>query len=1017
MFYHKNSAPQLAPELFANPTAEYRGTPFWAWNKPLDEAQLRRQIGQMQGMGMGGFHMHSRAGMGTPYLSDEFMAMTKACVDEARQRGMLAWLYDEDRWPSGAAGGMVTCDHSLRQRWLAVTPGAGQGEGVLARYAIRLDDEGCLAGYAMVGEDYIAAPGEALWHARLEISPDSPWYNNQGYLDTLNPKAAERFIQVTHERYKQVLGEDFGGVIPAIFSDEPNFGGVTGLGRPTAQRTVRLPYTDDFPASYRAVFGEDFLAKLPEIVWQLPGNQGSVVRWRYFEHLSERFAAGFADVVGAWCEQNNLMMTGHVLLEGALGEQTHAVGEAMRAYRAMQLPGIDMLLDDREYATAKQAASVAHQDGRPGVLSEMYGVTNWTFDFRKHKLHGDWQAAMGVTVRVHHLAWLSMAGEGKRDYPASINYQSPWHEEYSLVEDHFARLNTALTRGVPHVKVGVIHPIESFWLAYGPLAQTGAAQKVQEANFQNLLQWMAFGLVDFDYIAESLLPDQCAAGGAPLQVGKMAYDAVVVPAMDTIRATTLDRLETFAQAGGDLIFCGAPPSRVDGLPSDRAQKLAEKAKNIGMDPVQLMEAIQPHREVDLLWAYSGERADGYIHQMRCDGDDRWLFIANGKYAFHRDMSVGHDWHIVLRGAYIPTLYDTQTGDIRPLPATYTATHTIIPARLYQHDSLLLHLTPGRAGEAAMAEAPEMETLPGLRGTVEYTLSEPNVYLLDTAESRFDDEVQWRPEDEILRIDNTLREALGIPPRRAEWPQPWLVPPTPPQHMLHLRFAIHSDIAVPTPQLAIEDVANLNIRLNGAVVDTTAVGYFVDTDIPTIALPALPAGDSVLEVDIPFGERTAVEWCYLLGDFGVQVQGTQKTIIQRPARLGFGDWTRQGLPFYAGNVTYHMPIQGDGRNMSVAVTHFRVPVVKVGLDGQDVGVVAYAPYRVDLGPVTGEHRLDITAYGNRANTFGALHNADEKEGWFGPDVWRRTGDAWCDEYHLWVTGVLVAPKVMVQKTKD
>lgn len=145
----------------------------------------------------------------------------------------------------------------------------------------------------------------------------------------------------------------------------------------------------------------------------------------------------------------------------------------MRAYRSFELPGIDMLCDSHEYTTAKQAQSASHQFGREGVMSELYGVTSWSFDFRRHKLQGDWQAALGITLRVPHLSWVSMKGEAKRDYPASINYQSPWCKEYKTVEDHFARVNTAMTRGKAAVRVGVIHPIESYWLHWGPESQTG----------------------------------------------------------------------------------------------------------------------------------------------------------------------------------------------------------------------------------------------------------------------------------------------------------------------------------------------------------------------------------------------------------------------------------------------------------------------------------------------------------------------------------------------------------------
>lgn len=79
--------------------------------------------------------------------------------------------------------------------------------------------------------------------------------------------------------------------------------------------------------------------------------------------------------------------------------------------------GIDMLCDFHEYTTAKQTQSIVRQTGAEGMLSELYGVTGWDYDFRGYKLQGDWQAALGVTVRVPHLAWMTMKGEAKRDYP------------------------------------------------------------------------------------------------------------------------------------------------------------------------------------------------------------------------------------------------------------------------------------------------------------------------------------------------------------------------------------------------------------------------------------------------------------------------------------------------------------------------------------------------------------------------------------------------------------------------
>ena len=97
MLYPKNQMPRLSEELFRHPTSEYRAAPFWAWNCKLEKDELLRQLDVLRQMGMGGAHMHVRTGMGTPYLSDEFMSLIRASTDKCKDEKMLAWLYDEDR--------------------------------------------------------------------------------------------------------------------------------------------------------------------------------------------------------------------------------------------------------------------------------------------------------------------------------------------------------------------------------------------------------------------------------------------------------------------------------------------------------------------------------------------------------------------------------------------------------------------------------------------------------------------------------------------------------------------------------------------------------------------------------------------------------------------------------------------------------------------------------------------------------------------------------------------------------
>ena len=108
MLYKKKTEKELREELFFDPTSEFRAAPFWAWNCELDADLLKKEIEYMKEMGFGGFHMHPRVGMATKYLSDDFMDLIRACVEKAKDEKMLAYLYDEDKWPSGFAGGFVT---------------------------------------------------------------------------------------------------------------------------------------------------------------------------------------------------------------------------------------------------------------------------------------------------------------------------------------------------------------------------------------------------------------------------------------------------------------------------------------------------------------------------------------------------------------------------------------------------------------------------------------------------------------------------------------------------------------------------------------------------------------------------------------------------------------------------------------------------------------------------------------------------------------------------------------------
>ncbi len=1058
MFYKRNGDRVLSLDLFKEPTAEYRATPFWAWNDDLNKDELLWQIGEFKTMGFGGFHMHTRSGLATPYLSDEFFDLVGGCVDKAKDEDMLAYLYDEDRWPSGAAGSLVTKTPKYRQKVLVFvcaddksrkSPGrwglrasygaiadgaenyataytsasdsfADKREAILAcaecartyllaAFDIELNEDGTLKRAEIIGHDDV--PKGRKWLAYVYTYPPSGWFNGATYLDTLSEEAVAEFIRITHDRYYEKVGKDFGGAIPSIFTDEPQMAFTTNMPFADGVDAVTIPWTTDYPETFQKEYGFDIIPRIPEIFWDKKGEPAKA-RYCALDHACERFAHSFADQCGAWCRKHGIELTGHMMFEPTLLSQTTAVGEAMRAYRSFGIPGIDMLCDRMEVNTAKQTQSAVHQYGKEGMLSELYGVTGWEFDFRGHKFQGDWQAALGVSVRVPHLSWFSMRGSAKRDYPASISYQSAWYREYKYLEDHYARVNTAMTRGTPAVNVAVIHPIESYWLAYGPEDKTAARREQLENNFTNVTDWLLRGCIDFDFIAESVFPSlHTPSEDALLTVGAMRYRAVVIPPVETLRASTVRILTEFARRGGKVITLGPCPTLVDAEPSEAARELYTLARATEFTSLALLTALRDERELEIL-NKNGSACRDLIYTKRRDTDGEWVFIAHLSRQWEDPTRLESVLPIILRfkGQVKPTLYDTLTGETHEVAYVQKNGYTEVRSQVYPYDSLLFKL------EACTVDALRLPAVQKyvakrleFKESVAFSLAEDNVMVLDMPEWS-EDGITYAPREEMLRIDLALRKKYGYPLANGTDVQPWIIGEVHPDKVCYLRFRFRSEAAVPC-RLAFEEA--LAVSLNGEEVPVVRNGYFADKSIATMALPSLRKGKNELIIKAPLGKRTSLENYYLLGSFGVAVDGTATKITPLPKTLSFGKINDKGLPFYGAAVTYRLPFTMErGAGVRIRIGHYEGALVTARLDGEEIGKIVFPPYILELDRVgRGRHVLELTLHCTRVNTFAPLHTFG-KIAYKGPMSWYTQGEQWSYEYQLFGNGIMKSPVLEV-----
>jgi hypothetical protein len=908
---------------------------------------------------------------------------------------------------------------------------------------------------------------EKILAFRVRLDEPSSWYNGQTYLDTLNSRAVREFIRVTHETYRRHCGREFGGIVPGIFTDEPH-GGI--VGDPWGQKTdATLPWTDVLPQVFRERYGYDLLPHLPELYYDVNGQGIRPARYHYHDCISHLFVTAFSKQIGEWCERNGLLFTGHVLLEDTLSDQVATTSACMRFYEHMPAPGMDLLTEQwRIYDTAKQVSSAARQFGRKWRLTETYGCTGWDFPFAGHKALGDWQVALGINLRCQHLYWYTMKGEAKRDYPASIGEQSPWWKHYAVVEDYFARLHAALVRGKEVRDLLVIHPVESMWLRVRKDWMKDPAKGwikdpvCQQMNHQRgrLSDTLLAAHLDFDYGDEEILSRHgriIRQNGAPVfRVGKADYKAVLVPPMLTMRRSTLRLLERFRALGGTMVFAGKPAGYLEAVRNAKPAALARRCLRTPPAGPKLAAALSPTCQRVRITDPTGKEIPGVLYLLREARDAFHLFLCNTGYtaAQVRRLPFNRDLRVRDRRAAFPSVtisgfaecagrpeeWDPTTGE------RFAATARKSKAGIWQ---ISTHLPPLASRLFVLPKKKTHESLPARPRYVttrrvplappawNITLSEKNVFVLDKPRYRAGGK-SWKPAEEILRVDRRVRKALGVPARGEGMVQPWTRKEPAVKKSIPVALEYCFNVAcVPAGGLflALESPERMAVELNGRLVSAkTDSGFWVDPSLRLISLDTatLRQGENRLILKTDYTEDDGLEIVYLLGNFGVKVQGDSAQITEPPNRLKIGDWVKQGLAFYSGAVYYRQqvvaPRVGKGERLFVRVPSYQGVAVRVLVDGKEAGLIGWEPNEVDLTdfiprsePQSGTEggdsfELGLEVLGHRRNSHGPLHNKKKWPEYVGPDEFTREGEKWSDDYSLVPCGLLKNPMLEIRRPR-
>lgn len=1024
---------------FVAPGVAYRGKPFWAWNGKLNRDELLRQVDVIREMGFGGFFMHSRVGLATEYLGAEWFDLINACADRAEELGLEAWLYDEDRWPSGIAGGQVTRNPEFRAHFmrLSIMPAAefAWSADLVAAFACNL------SGQIVSNSRRLSGPNDqpdlpTVLAFTVEEANRSSFYNGSTYVDTMSPAAIRYFLDLTHERYAEHCGSRLGRSIKGIFTDEPHRGALMDpFGGQTPEPEHTAPFTPRLFDEFQAAFGYDLRDHLPELFLHKPDQKVSQVKWHYVEMLQRLFLAAFPAQINSWCQDHKIEFTGHALHEDSLSAQTAMCGSMMRFYEHMGVPGVDVLSEGHHgFWVVKQLASSARQIGKRWMLSELYGCTGWQMPLAGHKAVGDWQALFGINLRCHHLSWFTMEGEAKRDYPASIFHQSAWWRDYNTVETYFARLGMLLSQGEPECDILVMNPVESVWSMVHPgwsrgLGCADPSIEALEKTYSNVFHWLAGAQLDFDYGDEEMVGrlggvETDTQGRPLLRVGKCTYRTVVVAGMLTMRCSTAALLHRFQEAGGTVVFAGAPPTHMDAAPSDEPGKIAGSSVQVALEQDALVEACRKVSPgcVGVIDADTGESITDIFCQVRhVDGKTLVTLLNVNRERGWKNARVV----IASRCASIEE-WQCLSGTRRTPRHTRAASGFLVETSFGPAEERV-YVISNEPSDAPVEVTWDDIDRSQLDGPFAYQLDEPNVCVLDQARWRVNGGDWSANPEEVLRIDVAVRKRFGLPRRGGDMLQPWFVAGR--EHPKVARLGLQYRIDVrEVPQdpvtLVVERPDRLSVRINETPLDLTSdSGWWVDASMRRFPLPAgvLHPGANTIEVEVDVTEVTDLEALYLLGSFGVQLDGSSQTLVKLPATLSLGSVTDQGLPFYSGAITYLAKVgrtTAPGQRVLLALPGVAGACARVSVDGGQPLTLPWAPFEADVtSDDSTEGSVEITVVLTRRNTFGPLHQVPREATAYGPGNWHTDGKAFTYDYMLYPAGLTASPVAHRQRQRE
>jgi hypothetical protein len=698
---------------FKAPPHEYGAIqPFMGWNGPDANDRKARIVQDLDRLSANGiFVVNVSPGRGEPlYLTPEHMDQMKFVVQEAKKRGMKLWLQDESDYPSGFAGGKISklypqlgMQGIVSDIRVRVSPGQTltmpAPPDTLAIMALETAQDQQLHQIISIP---VPANGQLKWTVPNEgTTPNEPRYSWEvafvrhiyvssptrnfnredgtrakdglySLIDYLDPEATRAFLTITHETYRQAIGDEFGKTVLGFFGDEPDYS-IGGM-----------PWTPKLLEEFQARKGYDLKPYIPQFFFGKMTDEAQRAKADYWDVWSGIFQNTFFGQQADWCAKYNVEYLVHLNHEETMTALVRSEGDYFRDNRKVEVPGIDNLSQLVPNAIhtpdgtwninnnfPKLASSAAHLFGRPKVWTEGAGGPGIDGKFQL-----DFQVVRGVTalqIRVP-----VTRGPNGEAATSAVPPQGPMLAWYA------DRAGYLMAIGRPAAQVGLYHPVNSMWMGD------------QDADRNTTkLGWQLFEhQVDWDYFDEQSLSSVATIeNGGFRNLSGQLYRAIVVPSSTVITRTGLERFQAFVKAGGKVIFVGKTPTLV----VDKTFLSAKDAPDLSFatliepsgDITERVLAALPKPDVKLDAAFPRLT---YTHRSWSDAE---------MYYFFNESNKAESRTAIIAGRGQAQAWDLATGEIHPLSGAAAEGDSVrIPLALGPYEAKVVVVGPLPAGAGA-----------------------------------------------------------------------------------------------------------------------------------------------------------------------------------------------------------------------------------------------------------------------------------------------------------------------------